>query len=208
MKFLSSDIKKVGAEPEFGGRKFDVLPRGPLQAVYHRQQWQRRQRRQRQRRQRRQWRQRRQRRQWRQRRQRRQRRQWRQRRQRCQQLRCALIPARTQHCPPPPPRRLLRRRMLAHRRRWSPAARSGSNYTPSPPFRRVHPTYTSPPRTVVNVCLFIALQVEWAPSLTMGGARLQLCFSAATQCGACNCRSPPCPCPPPLPPLLLVGFRV
>ena len=29
MKFLSSDIKKVGAEPEFGGRKFDVLPRGP-----------------------------------------------------------------------------------------------------------------------------------------------------------------------------------
>ena len=31
MKFLSSDIKKVGAEPEFGGRNFDVLPRGPLQ---------------------------------------------------------------------------------------------------------------------------------------------------------------------------------
>ena len=84
MKFLSSDIKKVGAEPEFAGRKFDVLPRGPLQAVYHRQQWQRRQRRQRQRgsagrgsgaapaeaag----------------------QRRQRRQRRQRCQQLRCAF----------------------------------------------------------------------------------------------------------------------
>ncbi len=49
MKFLSSDIKKVGAEPELSGRNFDVLPRGPLQAVYHRQQWQRRQRRQRQR---------------------------------------------------------------------------------------------------------------------------------------------------------------
>ena len=41
MKFLSSDIKKVGAEPEFVGRNFDVFPRGPLQAVYHRQQWQR-----------------------------------------------------------------------------------------------------------------------------------------------------------------------
>ena len=47
-------------------------------------------------------------------------------------------------------RRLLRRWMPAHRGRWSPAARSGSRCTPSPPFRRVHPK--SPSRTVVNVC--------------------------------------------------------
>ena len=47
-------------------------------------------------------------------------------------------------------RRLLRRWMPAHRGRWSPAARSGSRCTPSPPFRRVHPK--SPLRTVVNVC--------------------------------------------------------
>ena len=47
-------------------------------------------------------------------------------------------------------RRLLRRWMPAHRGRWSPAARSGSRCTPSPPLRRVHPK--SPLRTVINVC--------------------------------------------------------
>ncbi len=34
-----------------------------------------------------------------------------------------------------------------------------------------------------------APQVDWAPAVTMGGAVFQLCFSATTQCGACNCRS-------------------
>jgi hypothetical protein len=43
--------------------------------------------------------------------------------------------------------------------------------------------------TVPVLTRLTTAQVEWAPAVTMGGAVLQLCFSASTQCGACNCRS-------------------